>query len=183
MIVMFLPQSTSNTTSFVMWCQSCPEWTGTSSGQVSNGILVSVLSIILYYLIVKTGRVLSICHAKFTYCPCRQTFAGWTDPRQKVSPPKVNAILNPLNAKAYECFALALFHRTGLPELHDPVRLLQFRNQMIATFLMRMEDIEDALGDKDMILTHVTKCANEVGITKAKHLVWGKLILCINESS
>lgn len=105
-----------------------------------------------------------------------KTLAGWTDPRQKVFPPKVDAFLNPLNTEAYECFALALFRRTGLPELHDSARLLQFRNQMIATFLMRMEDMEDALGEKDMILTHVVKCAGEVGITKAKLLVWGKLI-------
>lgn len=47
---------------------------------------------------------------------------------------------------------------------------------MIANFLMRMDDMEDALGDKDMIITHVVKCAKEVGITKDKLLVWGKLI-------
>lgn len=80
-------------------------------------------------------------------------------------PRKVNTSLNPLTTKAYKYFALALFCWTGLLELHDPARLLQFFNHMITTFIMQMDNMAY------MIITHVVKCANEAAIMKAKLLV------------
>lgn len=105
-----------------------------------------------------------------------KSLAGWTDPAQKVCPPRIEAFLSELNMEAYECFALGLFRRTGLTELHAPSRLLKFRDQMIANFLMHMESMQEDLGSNDPVLNHVIKSAGEAGISKAQLLNWGGLI-------
>ena len=100
-----------------------------------------------------------------------RTCASWRDPTQHVFPPKVDAFLTNLNSEAYEKFALALFRKTGLPFLHDKKRLLEFCNQMIASFLMHLEEMEDDLGSDDMVIHNVVKAAKEFGITKGKLLI------------
>ena len=102
-----------------------------------------------------------------------KTLAGWTDPNQQVCPPRIEAFLSEINREGYQCFAQALFRRTGLPELHNPARLLKWRDQLIATFLMHMDEFELDVGGNDPVLNHVIKLAGEAGISKAQLLNWG----------
>lgn len=105
-----------------------------------------------------------------------KTLAGWLDPRQKVFAPCILAFLSPVNEQAYEYFVLALFRRTGLALLHDPTRLLKFRDEMVACFLMHMVAMEEDVGPDDPIIQHVVMCGAECGISKAKLQEWGALV-------
>lgn len=105
-----------------------------------------------------------------------KTLAGWNGPTQKVFPPNVASFLNDFNTASYELFAKGLFARAARAELHDPARLLEFRNQMIASFLMYMTAFEEDCGKDHPLLLHVVQSAEEAGISRAQLYCWGGLV-------
>ena len=69
-----------------------------------------------------------------------RTLAHWQDPLQKVFSPSVDAFRGPENETKYSNFALELFRHVDMPMLHAVDGLVQFRNTMIASLLMHLED-------------------------------------------
>ena len=104
---------------------------------------------------------------------CGKSLSGWQFPDQDVFGPDVNAFLTPENCKTFEAFAIALFRKVELPDLHDHTRLLHFRNGMVASFLMHLESFEQAAPKSDPILNHVLKIAADFEISKQQLLDWG----------
>lgn len=105
-----------------------------------------------------------------------RALAACNDPTQHLFPPTIEAFINQDNLMRYTQFAVILFRLTGLSELNDPARLLQFRDGMIAAFLMHYDEFEKHATDTDPVLRKVKHAAHEVGIDLTELRMWGKAI-------
>lgn len=102
-----------------------------------------------------------------------KTLAAWKDPRQKVSSPRLDAIIHP-DAKAKVlrlAFHLFLFSPNCLGD-----RLVGFRDAMVAVLLMYFEDKCQDLGYNNIVVKVITNTANQCQIPLADIREWGKLI-------
>ena len=105
-----------------------------------------------------------------------RALSGWTFPDRDVSGPTVQAFLHDSNRELYQNLAQTLFRKIDLPALHQISRLVNFRDGMIASFLMHLDSFQAAAPKNDPILIHLHKCAAECGIRRDQLLEWGKMI-------
>lgn len=114
-------------------------------------------------------RILQICIAG-------KTLAGYCHPNKGVFCPTVRAFLHEGNREKFNVFARTLFRNVDVKDLHEISRLLEFRDGMIASFLMHMPAFMKTVPSDDPVLTHVLRCARECGISKTELLQWGSSV-------
>ena len=73
-------------------------------------------------------------------------------------------------------FAKTLFRKVDLKILHSVVHLIEFRDGMIACFLMHLPSFKATASHHDPILKHVFKWARECDISKLQLDEWGRLV-------
>lgn len=102
--------------------------------------------------------------------------SGWKDPRQNVKSPSIDSFLTPTNKPLYEHLAKELFRHTGLTELNDISHLAKFRDTMVATLLMYLEEFSKDIKPNDPVLSKIRSAANSVGIEYDLLVEWGDLV-------
>lgn len=105
-----------------------------------------------------------------------KALAGYERPDKEVFGPTVRCFLHDGNRAAYEMFAETLFRKIDLEILHSVSHLIEFRDGMIACFLMHLPSFQATAPHQDPILKHVVKCARECDIPKEQLEEWGKLV-------
>lgn len=105
-----------------------------------------------------------------------RTLAGYPDPRVKTKPPTVTAFLTPQNQGQYDTFARHLFIHLGLHELDDIAKLRQFRDAIIAAFLMRYTQFKSATKTNDPVMDKVREAARCTNLEDSTLEKWGMCV-------
>ena len=105
-----------------------------------------------------------------------KTLAGYPRPDKDVFGPTVRSFVHDGNREAYEMFAQTLFRKVDLKMLHAVSHLIEFRDGMIACFLMHLPSFKNTASHHDPILKHFFKCARECDISLLQLDEWGRLV-------
>lgn len=91
-----------------------------------------------------------------------KALAGFLRPDKDVFGPTVRSFVHEGNTEKFEAFAKTLFRKVDLETLHSISGLIEFRNGMIASFLMHLPSFKLTAPLNDPILKHFYKVQENV---------------------